>query len=81
MHVNEQNQNKNKPSHVTLKLTRIMLFDLAHTQANGVIKGWLHCLTTESKGRFVINNIINVWLNMMSSHGTNPIFFNKKIKI
>ena len=33
------------------------------------------CLT--SKGRFLVNNT-NVWLSIMSGHGANPIFFNKK---
>ena len=44
---------------------------------NGIIKEWLHCMTSESKGQF----LVNVWFSMMSGHGTNPIFFNKKIKI
>ena len=39
-----------------------------------IIKGWLHCLTSESKRRFLVSNI----LCMMSGHGPNPIFFNKK---
>ena len=52
---------------------RVLLFDLAHKQCNGIIKWWLHFLTWESKGRF--------WLSMMSDHAANPIFFNKKIKI
>ena len=39
-----------------------------------IIKGWLHYLTSESKSRFLVSNI----LCMMSGHGPNPIFFNKK---
>ena len=27
-------------------------------QCNGIIKGWLHCLMSESKGRFLANNIL-----------------------
>ena len=34
----------------------VPLFDLPHKQCNGIIKGWLHCLTSESKGRFLVNN-------------------------
>ena len=30
-------------------------FDFAHKQYNGIIKEWLHCLTSESKGRFLVN--------------------------
>ena len=51
--------------------SRVLLFDLAHKYCNGIIKGWLHCLTSESKGRFVSN--MNVWVSMMSGHGANPM--------
>ena len=34
----------------------VPLFDLPHKQCNGIIKGWLHCLTSELKGRFLVNN-------------------------
>ena len=51
----KQNQNK-VTSH--LNWPRVLLFDLAHSQCNGIIKGWLHCVTTESKGRFHVNNIL-----------------------
>ena len=37
---------------------RVLLFDLAHKQCNGIIKGWLHCLTPESIGRFLVNDIL-----------------------
>ena len=30
---------KAKPSHITFKLTTRLLFDLAHKQCNGIIKG------------------------------------------
>ena len=36
----------------------VLLLDLAHKQCNDFIKGWLHCLTSESKGRFLANNIL-----------------------
>ena len=35
----------------------LLLFNLVHKQCNGIIKGWLHYLTSESKGRFLVNNI------------------------
>ena len=39
-HVNERNQQKiNK--HVIFNLPHVLLFDLAHKQCNGIIKGWL----------------------------------------
>ena len=37
---------------------RVLLFDLAHKQCNGIIKGWLHCLTSELKVRFLVNNTL-----------------------
>ena len=37
---------------------RVLLFDLAHKQSNDIIKGWLHYLTSEPKGRFLVNNIL-----------------------
>ena len=37
---------------------RILLFDLAHKQRNGIIKWWLHCLTSESKERFFVNECV-----------------------
>ena len=36
----------------------VLLFDVAHKQCFGIIKGWLHYLTPESKGRFLMNNIL-----------------------
>ena len=35
-----------------------LLFDLAHRKCNGIRKGWLHCLTSEWKGRFLVNSIL-----------------------
>ena len=62
VHLNERNQNKNKP--------RALLFDLAHKQCSGINKVWLHCLASESKGRFLFNNIL--MFSMRSGNGTNP---------
>ena len=59
---------------------RVLLFNLAHKQYNSVIKRQLHCLTSESKGTFLLKIYINVWLSKMSGHGVNSIFFNKKNK-
>ena len=44
---------------------RVLLFNLAHKQCNDVIKGWLHCLTSESKRGVLANNIF------ISGHGAN----------
>ena len=40
------------------------MFDLAHKQCNGIIKGWLHSVTSDSKGRFA-NNILLPWYPVM----------------
>ena len=53
VNVNERNRNKNKT-----KLRNIQIDDLAHKQCNGIINGRLHCLTSNSKGRFLVNNIL-----------------------
>ena len=37
---------------------RVLLFHLAHKQRNGIIKWWFHCLTSESKGRFLVNECV-----------------------
>ena len=36
----------------------VLLFVLIHKQCNGIIKGYLHCLTPESIGIFLVNNIL-----------------------
>ena len=66
---------KTKPSNVTFK------WRFSPSKMQWHHKGWRHCLTSESKGRFflIIFFLINDWLSMMSGHSTNPIFFNKKI--
>ena len=38
--------------------SRPIQIDLAQKQCNGIIKRWLHCLTSESKGKFIFNNIL-----------------------
>ena len=38
--------------------SRVLLLNLSHKQCSGIIKGWLHCPTSESKGRLLINNIL-----------------------
>ena len=47
----------------------VLLLDLAHKQCSGIIKGWLHCLTSESKGRFLVSNILiigSAWCLVMA---------------
>ena len=48
---------------------RFVLFHLAHKHGNGIIKGWLHCLTSESKGIFLVNNMLmfgSAWCLVMA---------------
>ena len=66
-------------SHGTFKLITRSIARFSQQKCNGIIKGWLHCLTSESRGRFLVNNMLaNVWLSIMSGHGANPICFNRK---
>ena len=58
VHVSERNQNKQNQITSRSNWPRVLLFDLAHKQCNGIIKRWFHCLTSESKGRFLVNNIL-----------------------
>ena len=51
----KQKQNQTTPHS---NRPRVLLLDLAHEQCNGIIKGWLHCLTSESKGRFLVDIIL-----------------------
>ena len=79
------NEIKTKMSHFTShwNWARILLFDLTHKQCNGIIKGWLHCLTSESKGRFLANNILifgSAWFLVMAQI-QYLIFFNNKKKM
>ena len=59
--------NKNKINKTTSYSKRpcVLLFALAHKQCNGIIKGWLHCLMLESKGRFLANNTLLAWCLVM----------------
>ena len=40
------------------KRPRVLLFNLVHKQCNGLVKRWLHCLTSESKERFLVKNVL-----------------------
>ena len=59
---------------------RVLLFDIAYKQCNCIIKGWLYCLTSESKGRFLLNNIFfgSTWCLVMAQI---QFFLIKTIKI
>ena len=59
--------NKNKRNEVTSysNCPHVLLFDLVHKQYNGIIKGWPHCLTWESRRRFLANNILLAWCLIM----------------
>ena len=56
----ERTKPKQKQGQVTShsNLPPVLLFDLAHNQCNGIIKGWFHCLMSESKGRFLVNECV-----------------------
>ena len=56
----EQTKSKQKQNQVVSRSNwpRVIVFDLPHKQCNGIIKGWFHCLTSASKGRFLNNNIL-----------------------
>ena len=59
INVNERNQSKNKKiksRHIQIDQC-VLLFDLTHKQCSGITKGWLHCLTSDSSGRLLGNNI------------------------
>ena len=58
MWMNEIKRKQKKLKHVIFNWPPVLLFDLAHRQCNCVIEGWLHCLTSVSKGRFPANNIL-----------------------
>ena len=49
---------KRKPSHVIFKFQRSIVPFSPQTECNGIIKGWLHRLTSGSQGRFLVNNIL-----------------------
>ena len=56
----EQTKGKQRQNQVTSHSNwpRALLFDLDHKQCNDIIKGWLHCLTSESKERFLVNYML-----------------------
>ena len=56
----ERTKSKQEQNQVTSHSNwpRVLLFDSAHKQCNGIIKGWLQCLTSGSIGTFLINNIL-----------------------
>ena len=59
----------------------VLLFDLAHKQYNGIIKGQLHCQISESKGRFLVSSILtfgSAWCLLMVRIQFSLI---KKVKI
>ena len=66
--VNEWNQTKTKKTKVTSysNWPRVLLIDFANKQCSGIIKGWLHCLTSESKGRFLAHDILLAWCLAMT---------------
>ena len=78
VHENERNRNK-KQIQVTSHSNwpRVLLFHLAHKQCNGIIKGWLHCLNSEPKGRFLVSNTsdnISFLPYLPSSKGTSYVY-------
>ena len=81
-HACEQTKSKQKQNQFTSDSNYpcVLLFDLAQKQCNGIIKRWLHCLTSELKPRFLVNKTIFVWFNMMPGRGANLILFNIKNK-
>ena len=79
----ERTKSKQKQNQVTSHSNWqcVLLFDLAHKQCIGIIKGWLRCLTPEAKGRFLANNILmlgSAWCLVMAQIQFSLI---KKIKI
>ena len=80
--------NEIKQKHTKNKVTRysnwprVLLFDLAHKQCNDIIRGWLHCLTSESKERFLASNILLAWCLVIAQIQfslTKKIFWTSKI--
>ena len=66
----EQTKSKQKQNQVTSHSNwpSILLFQLGYKQWSGIIKGWLHCLTSESKGRYLVNNVLfgSAWCLVMA---------------
>ena len=81
VHVNERNQNKNKTKHVAFKLITSSIVWFCPQTCNGIIEGWLHWLTSVSKRRFLVNNILmfgSAWCLVMVQIQFSLI---KKLKI
>ena len=79
--VNKRNQNKCKTKSRNIQIDHGFFCSIYLSNSAMVvllIKGWLNCLTSESKGRFLVNNILNTWLSMIPGYDTNPIFLGKK---
>ena len=55
----KRTKSKQKQNQVTSHSNwpRVLLFDSAHKQCSGIIKWWVHCLTPETIGIFLVNNI------------------------
>ena len=53
-------KSKQKQNQATSHLNqlRVLMFNLAQKQYNGIIKGWLHCLKAESIERFLVSYIL-----------------------
>ena len=66
----ERTRFKQKQNQVTLhsNCPRDLLFALADKQCIGIIKGWLHCLTSESKKRFFFKRILIQRLDVQNTH-------------
>ena len=65
------NEIKTKTSLITSHSNwpRVLLFDLTHKLCKGIIERWFHCLTSESKRRFLVSNILmfgSVWCLVMA---------------
>ena len=80
----ERMKSKQKQNQVTSHSNwpHVLLFDLAYKQCSGIFEVWLCCLSSESKRRFLVNDILIIYvcLSMMFGHGVNPVFFDKRIK-
>ena len=79
----ELTKSKQKQNQVTShpNWLRVLLFNIAQKQCNGIINRWLHCLTSESKWRFLVNNILmlgSAWSLVMAQIQFSLV---KKIKI
>ena len=78
----EQTKSKQTQNQVTSQSNwpRVLLLDLAHKECNGIIKGWLHCLTPESIARFLVYNLLtfdSAWCLIMTQIQLSLILKNK----